>query len=221
MIYVVGDIHGDISRFKEKAFRRLTKKDTLIILGDFGFLWDGSKQEQKYLKWLTKRRYRLLFLDGCHENYDMLQQYPIEDFCGGKARHIGGNLYQLIRGNVFEMEGKHLLCIGGGESHDKEDRDEGMNWWRAELPSTEEMEQCDQQLQAIHNRVDYVLSHDAPAQILEFTGWKQQDINAFQLWLDGLSKNLQYKGWFFGRYHKDRQLTGKLTAVFCQVHPLD
>ena len=221
MIYVVGDIHGDISRFKEKAFRRLTKKDTLIILGDFGFLWDGSKQEQKYLKWLTKRRYRLLFLDGCHENYDMLQQYPIEDFCGGKARHIGGNLYQLIRGNVFEMEGKHLLCIGGGESHDKEDRDEGMNWWRAELPSTEEMEQCDQQLQAIHNHVDYVLSHDAPSQILEFTGWKQQDINAFQLWLDGLSKNLQYKGWFFGRYHKDRQLTGKLTAVFCQVHPLD
>lgn len=221
MIYVTGDIHGDITRFKEKELRRLKRKDTLIVLGDFGFLWNNSKEEQKCLKWLTKRSYQLLFLEGCHENYDMLEQYPVQPFCGGMARHIGGNVYQLMRGHVFELEGKKLLCIGGGESHDKEDRDEGINWWRAELPSLEEMQQCDERLEAIDRRVDYVLSHDAPSQILEFTGWKQQDINAFQLWLDRLSKELQYTRWYFGRYHKDRTLTGKISAVFCDVHCLN
>ena len=45
-------------------------------LGDFGFVWDGSKEEQKKLDWLRKRPYTLLFLDGSHENYDLLAQYP-------------------------------------------------------------------------------------------------------------------------------------------------
>lgn len=220
MIYVTGDIHGEIERFKEKPLRRLTRKDTLIVLGDFGFLWDNSPQEQKKLKWLTKRRYQLLFLEGCHENYDMLEQYPIVDYCGGKARHIGGNVYQLIRGNLFTIEEKSLLCIGGGESHDKEDRDEGINWWRTELPSAEEMQACEQRLRQT-TQIDYLLSHDAPSQILEFTGWKQQDINDFQLWLNQLGQKLQYKRWYFGRYHKDRKLTPTMYAVFCEVYPLD
>ena len=69
--------------------------------------------------------------------------------------------------------------------------------------------------------MDYVLTHDAPSQLLEFTGWKQQDINAFQLWLNKLSKTLQYKKWYFGRYHKDRNISPRATAVFCGVHTLE
>ena len=46
MIYVTGDIHGQIDRFKEKELKALKKKDTLFVLGDFGFLWDGSRQEE-------------------------------------------------------------------------------------------------------------------------------------------------------------------------------
>ena len=67
MIYVTADTHGDLERFKGSKTRWLRKTDTLIVLGDFGFLWDGSREEQKKLHWLTKRRYKLLFLDGCHD----------------------------------------------------------------------------------------------------------------------------------------------------------
>ena len=221
MIYVTGDIHGDISRFKEKPLRGLKRKDTLIVLGDFGFLWNGSKEEQKALKWLTKRRYQLLFLDGCHDNYDMLAQYPAQAYCGGQARHIGGNLYQLVRGGVFEIEGKKLLCIGGGESHDKEDRDEGLNWWRPELPSPEELEASWQRLEDTGLSVDYVLTHDAPARLLEFTGWKLQEPNWLQLWLEKVQTKVQFKKWLFGRYHKDQTISAKVQAVFCQVHTLE
>ena len=49
MLYVTGDVHGQLDRFEEKTFKKLTKGDTLFILGDFGFLWDGSAAEKKAL----------------------------------------------------------------------------------------------------------------------------------------------------------------------------
>jgi len=119
MIYVTADLHGDVLRLKEAAIKRLGKRDTLIILGDFGFLWDGSKREKKLLKWLGRRRYQLLFVDGAHENYDLLAGYPVEPLLGGQARHISGKLYQLMRGEIYTIEDKTLLCFGGGESEDR------------------------------------------------------------------------------------------------------
>ena len=57
MIYITGDTHGELDRFKGKELRRLGKNDVLFVLGDFGFLWDGGKEERKRLDWLAKRPY--------------------------------------------------------------------------------------------------------------------------------------------------------------------
>ena len=38
MIYITGDTHGELDRFKGKELRRLGKNDILFVLGDFGFL---------------------------------------------------------------------------------------------------------------------------------------------------------------------------------------
>lgn len=76
MVYVTGDIHGDITRFSEKELKLLKKQDTLIICGDFGFIWNGSKSEQRTLKQLNKSPYTIAFLDGTHENFDLLEEYP-------------------------------------------------------------------------------------------------------------------------------------------------
>ena len=65
MVYLTGDTHGDIDRFRHGRLRWLSRRDTVVVLGDFGFVWDGSKEEQKKLDWLRKRPYTLLFLDGC------------------------------------------------------------------------------------------------------------------------------------------------------------
>ena len=62
MIYVTGDMHGDLERFKTKEIRRLKKGDTLIVCGDFGFVWDGSERERKTLQWIGKRRFTTLFM---------------------------------------------------------------------------------------------------------------------------------------------------------------
>ncbi len=115
------DTHGDIDRFKHGKLRWLGKRDTVVVLGDFGFVWDGSKEEQKKLDWLRKRPYTLLFLDGSHENYDLLKQYPTEERFGGKVQALGGNVYHVCRGSVLELENKKYLCFGGAESQDVED----------------------------------------------------------------------------------------------------
>ena len=45
MIYISGDTHGTIdSRFSEINFR---PEDFIIILGDFGFLWEAEPTEKE------------------------------------------------------------------------------------------------------------------------------------------------------------------------------
>lgn len=221
MVYVTGDIHGDIERFEEKAIKRLKKRDTLIVLGDFGFLWEGGKAQEKNLKWLSKRRYQLLFIDGCHENFDMLRDYPVVEYKGGKARHLGGNLYYIMRGSILDIDDLKLLCFGGAESWDKEDREEGVNWWRAEMPTTDELEFCSDNLDKLRGKVDYVLTHDAPLQTLEFTQLMQGQPNWLHSFFDQIREKVHYKKWLFGRYHKDQLLSVKMQAVFRQVVPLE
>ena len=48
MVYLTGDTHGDIQRFKQGKLRWLGKKDTVVVLGDFGFVWDGSAAAVSY-----------------------------------------------------------------------------------------------------------------------------------------------------------------------------
>ena len=52
MIYITGDIHGDPTRFSKDAFpeqKEMTKDDYVIILGDFGLIWNEKKiKNEKY-----------------------------------------------------------------------------------------------------------------------------------------------------------------------------
>lgn len=220
MVYITGDTHGDLERFKHGRLRWLSKKDTVIVLGDFGFVWDGSKKEAAHLKWLQKRRYTILFLDGTHENYDLLAAYPTEEKFGGLVQPLGGNLYHVCRGSVLELEGKRYLCFGGGESPDKEEREPGVNWWPQEMPSEAECARCEANAAANGYQVDYVLTHDAPTKFLDFTALAPGESNRLHDFFDKLVGELTYDQWLFGRYHKDTALSPKVRCVFHDVIPV-
>ena len=76
MIYFTGDTHGDKERLSKFALKQLKSGDTLIVCGDFGFLWDESKKEKKFLEKLSKRNYTICFIDGTHENFELLEKIP-------------------------------------------------------------------------------------------------------------------------------------------------
>ena len=63
----------------------MTKDDYVIICGDFGY-WDDSGEQRYWRKWLTEKSFTLLWVDGNHENYDMLKRIPAVSWKGGKVR---------------------------------------------------------------------------------------------------------------------------------------
>jgi len=220
MIYVTGDTHGDLERFKKPMFRKIKKRDTLIICGDFGFIWDGGKREKRILKWLGKRRYDVLFVDGVHENFDELESYPVEQWNGGNTRVISGKLRQLMRGNVFNIDGKKVLAFGGG------DRDEDVQRSDSKCaPSPEDFEQAMSALEKHDCKIDYIVSYEPPAMITEFLalGKNASDTlcqsvsDTLNYYLDKINEKADYERWFFGRHHINKIIPKKHFALFDDV----
>ena len=217
MIYVTGDTHADIDRFKTRAVKWLKKKDTLIVCGDFGFVWNGSAEEKKLLKWLGKRRYSVLFLEGTHDNLDLLAQYPEEEYCGGRARHISGRCYQLLRGEIYTIESQNIFVFGGGESFDMDAREEGKTWWVRELPSREELEFARQNLANHDHKVDYILTHSPSAIVNGFLNMDGVYTNPLASFLDEVTNTVSFKHWFFGSCHIDKVIPPRYHAVYQEV----
>ncbi|MEG0091433.1 MAG: hypothetical protein RSA20_06405, partial [Oscillospiraceae bacterium] len=116
MVFITGDTHGELERFNDKQLKPLKIGDTLIILGDFGFVWNNDKAEAKVLKKLAKLPYKILFIDGRYENFGALSSYPEKTYLGARAREIcTGKIYYIQRGEILEIEGKTILCFGGGD----------------------------------------------------------------------------------------------------------
>ena len=109
MIYVTGDTHADwLTRLSFRAFpegRELTKKDFVLVLGDFG-IWDNSRREKYNLDWLEDRPWTTLFLDGNHENYDILDNLPVSEWNGGKVHSLRPSVIHLMRGQLYTINGQ-------------------------------------------------------------------------------------------------------------------
>ena len=218
MVCVTGDIHGDLSRLDTL---KLQKNDTLIICGDFGFIWDGTGHEAKVLKFLGKRKFRICFIDGTHENFDLLDQYPETEFHGGMAQNISGNLWHLMRGQVYSFEGKRYFCMGGGESPDLDDFADIARRSRREYPSEDELYHAEQNLRRVGMTVDYIITHEPPGTLKDFLTLRDNvpaRRNPFTTWLDDLSENVKYERWFFGSMHLDKVISRSRVAVFRKIY---
>lgn len=224
MIYVTGDIHADldigklsVDRFPQQ--RSLSKEDYLIICGDFGLVWDGSKRELWWRKWLSDKNFTTLWVDGNHENFDYLPDFPVVNRFGGRVREISQSIYHLERGQILTIDGKRFFVMGGAASHDKEYRKEHLSWWKEEMPSKEEMETAIHALDAGGWSVDYVLTHCAPrsVQLMLASWYKNDELTGF---LERVRQDLHFKRWFFGHYHTDAQLNEQFVALYNRIIPI-
>ena len=221
MIFITGDMHGLMERFQDSAFRHIKKGDTLIVCGDFGFVWDGSRREQKLLKKIGKEKFNTVFVTGCHDNYDLLKEYPEQEWCGGKVRVLSGRLMQLCRGEIYTLEGMSFFAFGGGESSDGALREENNLWWPEEQPNEAEETYALETLERWGNKVDYIITHDAPVSICEFLNVPPIDVNSrINSFLERVGKTVEFKQWFFGKLHMDKVITGRHRAVYLKVIPV-
>jgi predicted phosphohydrolase len=207
-------MHGDFGRFRNSSIRRLKKDDFLIVAGDFGFLWDKTEEEDKTLRKIGKMPYYTLFIEGCHDNYDLINSYPTEDFCGGSAHHISGKLFHLGRGGIFNLCGVRVFAFGGGVSDDISERAAVNRYWAEEAASTEDISMARANLKAIGNSFDIAVTHEAPASIKQFLNFEENLLAPVHYFFDEVKEQCTYQKWYFGKLHKRKIIPPKFTALF-------
>jgi hypothetical protein len=216
-VFITGDVHcpHDIHKLNSLCFpigNTLTKDDIVIICGDAGFIWNEAKKD--WIEWIDNKPWTTVYVDGNHENFDLLNQYPLVDFNGAKAHQISKSLYHILRGEIMTINNETYFCFGGAFSHDKEYRTENIDWWQDELPTLDERNHALDNLEKYNYQVDYIITHDAPLYVNNVLGYrlpnmmnynKKAYINICEFFQD-IMHQVTYKQWFCGHYHIDEKI---------------
>ena len=253
MIYITGDTHGDFRRFTKNGMKaqgkELNENDYVIVCGDFGLCWAKDSTFDYYCDFFAERKYTVLWVQGNHENYDMIAEYPIEEWHGGKVRHIVKDKVILLeRGQVFEIEGNTFFTFGGASSHDvqggildKTDADyheklrkvknsrlpyriKHDSWWEEELPNEDEMKEGRENLAKCNYKVDYVITHCCSSRVQDIVDRGPGHLfkaDVLTDYLQEIEEKLEYKHWFFGHYHMDKDVDEKHSIHYHAIVPLE
>lgn len=235
MIFVTSDTHQDFSRFSNSKFpphdMNLTKDDTVIICGDFGGIWSTKPDgpEKWWMDWLESKPYTIAFVDGNHENFDRLNNMPIETWNGGQVHFIRPHVIHLMRGECYTIENHKFFCFGGASSHDIADgileakdpriadwylkgkmfRINHISWWENEMPTSEEMHHGALTLEkTMPDGVDFIITHSPPSSLLKMVNpyFQPDRVNVF---LQSIKNTCPHKHWYFGHLHCDMDIPGE------------
>jgi len=250
-LFVCGDLHGrsldmqKLNTTKWKEQKELSKDDVLIQLGDFGLVWYNdsdrrAREEINFRKWLVNKKFTTAFLDGNHENHELLEQLPEDKKWGGNVGVLKVNndkIYYLKRGEIYTINDKKILIIGGAETQEK--GEEGKNWWKQELLSNNDKTNILNNLKLHNFEVDYVLSHTCPKSIgtelasLKFGGGWSYSNSLFERYFFKmndpvahfleflLQEGLKTKEWHFGHWHHDfKYVNDDKIKFFCHYNAI-
>lgn len=252
-IYITGDTHGGIDESKLysryfKDSKKCTKEDYLIILGDWGYIFEYNPSdiesdenfsevdklhirkklisERKLLNYMfTDKKYTTLVILGNHENYDRVKKFPIIDKFGGKVRKINDSIFILMRGEVYTIDGYKFFTFGGAKSIDKGFRTEGISWWREEECTLEEEKYAIENLQKHGNKIDFILTHTCAEstlnELFQMNYISSRQYDKQNIFLEKIKQNIDYKYWFLGHMHKDCRINEKEFVVFNKVLKLE
>lgn len=243
MIYVTGDCHGDYQRFTRMNFKEqqeMSKEDYVIITGDFG-LWKKDGEQEYWLNWLDEKPFTTLWIDGNHENFDLLKEYPKDMWNGGEIHKIRPTVLHLMRGQVYTIEGKKFFTFGGASSHDISDgilepddpqfkekkrrldknrslyRIHHISWWKEELPNRLEYETGLENLKRHNNHVDYIITHCCATSTQAILSGGRFQADECTDYLEFLKHRIGYRQWYFGHYHQDKRVSDKETLLYKRI----
>lgn len=146
-----------------------------------------------------------LWLDGNHENFNLIEQYEVTEWHGGRVQYMRPHVIHLMRGQIYDIYNHSFFVMGGATSIDRAHRTPNISWWEQEMPTYEEMNEGFKNLEQHNFCVGYVLTHCAPTRFLGdiFKGtWF--DTDPLNRYLNQIEQKLTYKKWYFGHYHIDK-----------------
>lgn len=223
--YLTGDLHGEGMRLAN-LIDKLDENDTLIVLGDFGFIWDNSLElERTMLDALEKALpYTIAFVDGNHENFPMIQELEtIEEWNGGRIGRISKNIIHLLRGEVYNLNGKKVGVCGGADSIDISWRTQGISWWPEERIGVQDVQNFLEKTK--NTKLDLVLTHDCPAFLVPLVKIysninEVSEPSVSQQRLQEIYNETTFAKWYFGHWHMDRQLTEQFECLYNTIKPI-
>ena len=214
MIYITGDIHGKTKRITDFAEKfDVNENDVVILLGDVGANYYGGEKDHRMKTELSQIKATILCIHGNHEMRPWeADGYKQTIWNGGKVwiQEEFPNLLFAIDGEIYVIEGKRYIAIGGAYSADKAWRNlHNYGWWESEQPSEEIKAFVEKQLR--ENEIDIILSHTCPR--------KYEPIEAFlpiidqatvdtgtEDWLDQIEDSTNYEAWYCGHWHIDKKI---------------
>ncbi|MBR6874174.1 MAG: metallophosphoesterase [Ruminococcus sp.] len=238
MIYFTGDTHGDldINKIFPNSLRMrgitVTDKDHILIAGDFGlpFLTEEAESFEQgdggtygfCLNRLSVLPCKILWIDGNHENHDWWAQQPVTEMFGGRVQihPHSQQIIHLMRGEVYEIDGRTLFTFGGAVSVDKEYRTEGYSWWAAEQASDEDIANAEKNLDRVGRKVDFIVTHTMPMSIIKREGWEPVPDRGAD-YLDKVMHTVEFKAWVCGHFHVDRLPGNNICMLYNEVVSAD
>lgn len=177
-----------------------------------------------------------------HENFDRLYGYPQKEWHGGEVHEIRPHVLHLMRGQVFEIDGKKIFTFGGASSHDisggiletedpdfkkkKRILDKGyepyrinhLTWWEQELASESEMKEGRNNLRKHDYTVDYIITHCCATSTQNELGergiYKPDKETDY---LEFVKNYTNFKKWFFGHYHDNINVNEREILIYEQI----
>lgn len=200
-VMVVGDLHGEWSHLNKLINHR--NPDYILQVGDFGY-WPhfhnkkGLVKDKKFNQFGIKnlqnnKLAKIFWIAGNHENHSDLK--CITDY---EPIEIQDGITYCPFGTVIEVNGYSILMAGGAESTDKENRTEGLDWWKDEIISQDDMDNLPD------CNIDIVISHTIPRFFFNNCGWdwlaeRKRDPSTFALQL--IFEKYRPKQWLSGHFH--------------------
>jgi len=229
MIYVTGDIHGEVRLVAEIIEKYgITANDTIILLGDVGVNYYGKHGDRQRKKKLNRLGIPVLCIHGNHEMRPFtIPTYHEEVWNGGviyKEEEFPF-LHFAKDGEIYSLEGNNVIALGGAYSVDKWHRLlMDLHWFPDEQPSEEIKRHAEQKLGEAGWKVDVVLSHTCPRRYEPIEAYlsavDQSSVDkSTEEWLGKIEEKLNYKRWFCGHWHINKHID-KIHFLFHEVEVL-
>lgn len=188
-IFLVGDIHGDISKIPKH-------KCVTILLGDTAI-------EQEHIEKISNMDCIVLIVNGNHDEYIMSQKYETVSIFEGKAKEISKNLFLLDNGNIFNIYGYRFWCMGGAQGT-----------FNKVFPS---MEDIVLGLENLSSGVDFIITHDIPIMLYEEIYDYNDRRNILNSIFDTVYLESDFKKWYAGHHHVDLLVGNNVRILYKDI----
>lgn len=207
MIYFLSDLHGEFFSELREYLSQDHQNDLLILLGDIGLRFENTEDNRMFTEEFLTIKSPVAIVDGNHENFDFLYDFPEEAWNGGMVHRLSEHIVHLKRGNLFNIEGKTFFVFGGCRSSAKWQQ-MGL-WYPQEEATKEEIALAYDNLERCGHQVDYVLTHK-----YQRGNDGQKDIYSLQGLTDFIDEQVEFKRWYAGHWHRYEEVDDRHICIY-------